>query len=102
MPIFRHGPSEAKSRPSTFPKASPAGPLYELYPWQSVSRRMPRLSPISHIILSAVLPAMRAPRSARRHIATRRRPHPFGVLENASLAASHGPGLVGLPGWASA
>ena len=29
-------------------------------------------------------------------------PHPFGVLENISLAAPHSSGLVGLLGWASA
>ena len=63
---------------------------------------MPQRRPISPIILSTVLSATTAPRSARRHIAIWRCPHPLGVRENISLAASHSSGLVGFFGCASA
>ena len=63
---------------------------------------MPHRSPISPIIFSTVLPAMRTPCSARRRIATWRWPQPFGVRENISATASRSSGLVGFSGWASA
>lgn len=97
-PIFCHGPSAAKSRPMTLPDVSPTAPLHEPYLWQSVSRRMPQRAPISRIILSTVLSAMRAPGPARRHMATRRRPHPSAAREKISAAAPRGSGRVGPAG----
>lgn len=63
---------------------------------------MPQETPISRIILSTVLSAMRAPSSARRHIAIWRWPHPFAVRLKTSTALPQSSGLVGLGGWRSA
>ena len=63
---------------------------------------MPQRTPISRIILSTVLLAMRAPRSARRHMAICLWPHPLAVRENISAAASQSSGLVGAFGCDSA
>lgn len=54
--------------------------------------------PISRIILSTVLSEMRAPSSARRHMATRRRPHPSAAREKISATAPRSSGRVGLAG----
>ena len=58
--------------------------------------------PISRIILSTVLSAMRAPGPARRHMATRRRPHPSAAREKISADAPRGSGRAGPAGCDSA
>lgn len=102
VPIFSHGVAAEKSRPVTFSNVSPTTPLYELYLWQLVSRRMPQRISISRIILSTVLSATRALSSARRHMATCRWPQPFGACEKISATAPHSSGRVGLAGCDSA
>ena len=102
VPIFCHGPSASKSRPSTFPKVSPASPLYELYLRRPSLRRMPQRRPISRIILSTVLSAMRTPSTARSSMATWRWPTPLGSLPKISATLPRSSGLVGAFGCASA
>ena len=63
---------------------------------------MPHLSPISRIILSTVLSAMRSPSTARSSMATWRWPTPFGSLPKISATLARSPGLVALFGCASA
>ena len=102
VPIFCQGPSAAKSRPSTFPEVSPTFPLYEPCLWWPVSRRMPHLRPISSVILSAVLSAMRTPSAARSSMAACRCPTPFGSLPKISATLARSSGLAGALGWDSA
>ena len=58
--------------------------------------------PISRIILSTVLRAMRAPGSARRRMATWRWPRPLAMREKISATAPRSSGRVGLAGCDSA
>lgn len=102
MPIFCHGPSAEKSRAMTFSKVSPTRPLYELYLRRAVSRRVAQRRPISPIILSTVLSAMRSPSTARSSMAIWRWPTPLGSLPKISATRARSPGLVGALGWDSA
>ena len=63
---------------------------------------MPHLSPISFIILSTVLSAMRTPSTARSSIATCRWPTPLGSLPKISATLARSSGLVGAFGCAGA
>ena len=63
---------------------------------------MPHLRPISFIILSTVLSAMRTPSTARSSMATCRCPTPFGSLPKTSATLARSSGLVGALGWDSA
>ena|GEM_PF-6903521 len=102
VPAFSRGPSAPKSRPMTFPKVSPTSPLYELYLWWSDSFLMPQRSPISPIILSTVLSAMRSASTARSSMAIWRRPTPSGGRPKIPATLPRSSGLVGLLGCASA
>lgn len=102
VPSLRHGSPASESLPSTFSNVLPTTPLNELYPRSEPPRRIPQRIPISRIILSTVLSAITAPRSARRHMAACLWPRPLAVREKISVTAPRSFGLVARGGCASA
>ena len=101
VPIFSHGPSAAKWRPAPVLEGLPDDALVGVVPVVVGLAADAAGIPISRIILSTVLSAMRAPSSAQAHrdlavAAPVRRP-----VEDLDGLADSGLG-VGLGGWRSA